>query len=180
MRNLLLLGLLWVGVPSTAAADDHCAENLDFELRRLDGSETVRLCEAFGDRVVLIVNTASRCAYTGQYEGLEALHARYSERGLVVAGFPSDDFGQEPGSEAQILNFCHATYDVRFPMFEKVRVRAGQAHPLFDQLAAEAGGYPDWNFNKYLLDRQGRVVARYRSATDPLGETLIEAIEGLL
>ncbi|HSO82911.1 glutathione peroxidase [Thiocapsa sp.] len=164
-----------------AAASAACAPALDFEMRRLAGDETVRLCDAYQGKVILAVNTASKCGYTGQYEGLEALYREYGERGLVVLGFPSNDFAnQEPGTEKEIQDFCRLTYSVEFPMFEKVQVRKGDAAPFFSQLAAETGVYPDWNFYKYLIDRDGKVVEVFPSRTGPESKTMIEAIERLL
>jgi len=154
---------------------------LDFDARRLGGEETVNLKEAYGGKVVLIVNTASKCAFTGQYEGLEALYAKYRDRGLVVLGFPSNDFGaQEPGTEAQIKDFCRLTYSVKFPMFAKTGVRKGKADPLFQALAEAAGRYPKWNFHKYLIGRDGRLVDNYLSFTSPQSSTIVNAVEELL
>ncbi len=158
-----------------------CAPALDFEVRRLAGDETVRLCDAYAGKVVLVVNTASRCGFTGQYEALEALYARYRERGFVVLGFPSNDFAnQEPGSEEEIRRFCRLTYSVEFPMFEKVHVRKGRATPLFQYLAEQTGAYPRWNFYKYLIDREGNVVDYYASITGPESKKIVGAIERLL
>jgi glutathione peroxidase len=131
--------------------------------------------------VVLVVNTASKCAFTDQYEGLEALYRRYKDQGFVVLGFPSNDFGnQEPGSEEQIKKFCRLTYSVEFPMFEKVSVKEGAATPLFQRLAEGAGAYPKWNFYKYLVDRDGRVVDSFSSFIAPESPKLVSAIERLL
>ena len=166
----------WVG--AAASQSDHL---LNHEVRRLNSVETVNLQAAYGGKVVLVVNTASKCAFTGQYEGLEALYARYRDRGLVVLGFPSNDFGgQEPGSEQQIRDFCRLTYSVRFPMFAKTRVSEGKADALFTRLAESAGRYPMWNFHKYLIGRDGRLVGDYPSVTAPQSDTLISAIEGQL
>lgn len=154
---------------------------LDHDVRRLGNDEIVNLRQAYAGKVVLVVNTASRCAYTGQYEGLEALYAKYRDRGLVVLGFPSNDFGnQEPGTEKQIQDFCRLTYGVKFPMFAKTRVKQGDADPLFKGLAEAGGGYPRWNFHKYLLDREGRMVEAFPSRVSPQSGTLIEAVERLL
>jgi len=174
-----MFGLLSSGQAKTAAdADNHA---LDHEVRRLNSSETVNLSEAYAGKVVLVVNTASKCAFTGQYEGLEALYATYRDRGLVVIGFPSNDFGgQEPGSEERIQEFCRLTYSVRFPMFAKTSVKKGQAAPLFEGLATAAGRYPKWNFHKYLIDRDGNVVDDFLSWTSPQSSTVIESIEELL
>jgi glutathione peroxidase len=175
---LTLGGLAYGGVASGA---DSCPAVLDFEKRRLAGDEVVRLCDAYAGQVILVVNTASKCAFTGQYEGLEALYRRYKDRGFVVLGFPSNDFGnQEPGTEQQIQQFCRLTYSVEFPMFEKTRVKKGVADPMFELLAQEAGAYPKWNFYKYLIDRNGKVVDYFSSVTSPESNKVVSAIEGLL
>lgn len=154
---------------------------LDFEVRRLGSDETLNLKDAYGGKVILIVNTASKCAFTGQYEGLEALYAKYRDRGLVVLGFPSNDFGgQEPGTETQIRDFCRLTYSIKFPMFAKTQVKKGKADPLFQALAEAAGRYPKWNFHKYLIGRDGRLVDNYLSFTSPQSETIVNAVEELL
>ncbi len=166
---------------SAAAASADCPAALDFHQRPLMGDKPVHLCEAFRGQVVLVVNTASKCAYTPQYEGLEDVYARYRERGLVVAGFPSNDFGsQEPGSEKQVRDFCRLTYGVQFPMFAKTRVLGPDAEPFYRYLADVTGDTPRWNFHKYLLDREGRVVASFPSQVGPNDERLITAIETLL
>ena len=157
------------------------ASLLDYDTRRLGSDERVNLANEYVGKVVLVVNTASRCAFTGQYEGLETLYAKYRDRGLIVLGFPSNDFGgQEPDGEKRIKDFCRLTYSIRFPMFAKTRVRKGQADPFFDRLAVAAGRYPKWNFHKYLLDRDGQVVDDYLSFTSPRRGTLVKAIESLL
>jgi glutathione peroxidase len=148
-------------------------------MRRLAGDEVVKLCEAYRGKVVLIVNTASKCAYTDQYAGLEALYERYRDRGLVVLGFPSNDYGgQEPGTEKQIKTFCRLTYSVKFPMFEKTHAREDLADPLYRKLGSLAGEYPRWNFHKYLLDRDGKLVGSFPSAVRP--DSLVGRIESLL
>ncbi|KAA6181894.1 glutathione peroxidase [Thiohalocapsa marina] len=173
---LLIGGLL---MSDNAAAN--CAPALDFEYRRLAGDETVRLCDAYQGKVILVVNTASKCGFTGQYEALESLHETYGDRGLVVLGFPSNDFGnQEPGTEEQIQSFCRLTYSVKFPMFEKTHVKKGLADPFFDYLAQQTGAYPKWNFYKYLIDRDGNVVDYYTSVTSPKSGKVVSAIESLL
>lgn len=135
---------------------------------------------------VLAVNVASKCGLTPQYEGLERLAQAYSERGLIVAGFPCNQFGgQEPGSEEEIAEFCSATYGVSFPMFQKVDVNGPQRHPLFDVLtqasdSAGESGDVAWNFEKFLIDGNGDVVARFRPRTEPEDPTVISAIEQLL
>jgi glutathione peroxidase len=176
---VLLLGLL--AGASVHAGASGCPESLDFHMRPLADDESVHLCDLLGDKVVLVVNTASRCAYTPQYDGLEKLYQRYMDRGLVVVGFPSNDFaGQEPGAEKQIRDFCRLTYNVRFPMFEKVQVKGDAADPFYQYLARAAGEQPRWNFHKYLLDRNGRVVASFPSQVEPEDERLVGMIERLL
>jgi glutathione peroxidase len=180
MRLFMLLALIGGLAMSTTAAAT-CAPALDFEMRRLAGDESVRLCDAYQGKVVLMVNTASKCGFTGQYEGLEALYDKYRDRGLVVLGFPSNDFGnQEPGTEAQIQEFCRLTYSVQFPMFEKVHVKKGNADPLYQYLAQQTGVYPKWNFYKYLIDREGKVVDYFSSITSPESKKMVQAIERLL
>lgn len=177
---LALLMLSYSGFCVSADADA-CPEALDYHKRPLASAEPVHLCETMRDKVVLVVNTASRCAYTPQYEGLENLYRRYRDRGLIVAGFPSNDFaGQEPGTEKQIKDFCRLTYSVDFPMFEKVRVKAEPVDPFYQHLARVSGEKPRWNFHKYLLDREGRVVASFPSQVPPEDKRLVGIIEDLL
>ena len=144
---------------------------------RLQDEQPQSLCQYAG-KVLLIVNTASRCGFTPQYEGLEALHARYSTRGLVVMGFPANDFRQETGGREQIAQLCFDTYGV--PMFTKTVVTGPNANPLHDALAKATGEAPAWNFHKYLVDRQGRPVASFPSKVRPDDPKLVAAIERLL
>ena len=142
----------------------------DIPVTTLDGRETT-LAEHRG-KVLLVVNVASRCGFTGQYAGLEDLYRRYKDRGLVVLGFPCNQFlGQEPGTEAEIGAFCSRTFDVTFPLFAKVNVNGADAHPLYRHLKAARrgwfGGAIKWNFTKFLVDREGNVVKRYGTATRP-------------
>ena len=158
-----------------------CPETLDFEVRKLASDEKVRLCDEYRGKVVLVVNTASKCAFTGQYEGLEKLYADYKDKGLVVLGFPSNDFGgQEPGSEEKIQEFCRLTYSVRFPMFEKMHAKKDVADPLYRKLGEMSGSYPRWNFHKYLIDKNGNLAGSYSSFTKPQSGKLVRAIEKLL
>lgn len=181
LQGALLLAFLLVLASPAAPAADACPPALAFDKRTLAGEETVNLCERYLGRVVLVVNTASKCGFTYQYEGLESLYERYRERGLVVLGFPSNDFaGQEPGSEEQIAEFCRSTYGVRFPMFEKTRAAEADADPFYRVLAGLAGEYPGWNFHKYLLDRDGNLVRSFPTRVDPQSAEVIMAIEALL
>lgn len=179
-RALLLAGACaTLPAPAWAADTAGCPELLRHSFDRLQDEQPQSLCQYAG-KVLLIVNTASRCGYTPQYEGLEALHARYSARGLVVMGFPSNDFRQEAGDREQIAQLCFDTYGVRFPMFMKTVVTGPQANPLHAALARATGEAPGWNFHKYLVDRQGRPVASFPSAVRPNDPKLIAAIERLL
>ena len=151
---------------------------LDRDFRKLAGKETVNLAQAYGGQVLLVVNTASKCGFTPQYEGLEAMYAKYKDQGFAVLGFPSNDFmGQEPGSEEEIQEFCTLTYGVKFPMFEKVSVVGENATPLYKAMAQATGTAPGWNFHKYLISRDGRVVAQFPSKTKPDDPALVAAIE---
>lgn len=163
------------------ASDLQKPVSLDFELRTLNEDRIVNLGEEYKGKVILIVNTASKCAFTGQYEGLEALYETYKADGLVVLGFPSNDFAnQEPGTEKQIQDFCRSTYGVRFPMFQKSRVTRNNADPLFRELGEAAGEYPRWNFHKYLIDREDNLVGSYGSLTSPESGKLAKKIKSLL
>jgi glutathione peroxidase len=154
-----------------------CPALLDRKAPRLQDGAPQDLCR-FAGKVVLIVNTASYCSSTPQYEGLETLHKRYSGRGLVVLGFPSNDFGQqEPGSAKQIADVCFNTYGVAFPMFAKTVVVGPGADPLFAELARASGSPPKWNFHKWLVGRDGRIIAAYPSAVSPLDPVLIRDVE---
>lgn len=151
---------------------------LDVAYRTLAGKDSVNLGERYAGQVLLVVNTASKCGLTPQYEGLEALHQQYAGRGFALLGFPSNDFmGQEPGSEDEIQEFCTLTYGVKFPMFEKVSVKGRDATPLYRSLAEATGVQPGWNFHKYLIGRNGQVVASFPSRMKPDDEALVTAIE---
>jgi glutathione peroxidase len=130
--------------------------------------------------VVLVVNTASFCGFTSQYKGLETLNTQYKDRGLVVLGFPSNDFSQEKGSNKDIAAFCESTFGVKFPMFTKTQVTGDGAAPLFKQLTAQTGQKPRWNFHKYLIGRDGKVLDQYSSMTGPESKTLLSAIDTAL
>jgi glutathione peroxidase len=162
-----------------AAEAAACPPILDRKLLNLQ-DEPVSLC-GFHGKVLLVVNTASQCGYTPQYEGLEKLYRRYRDRGLVVLGFPANDFGgQEPGSNGQIAQFCQVNYGVTFPMFAKTAVVGANANPLFRDLESRTGKRPRWNFHKYLVDRSGQPVAAFGSAVEPLDPRLTTEIERLL
>ncbi len=154
---------------------------LDQNYRELAGKRVVNLQKAYAGQVLLVVNTASKCGFTPQYEALEAMHAKYKDRGFAVLGFPSNDFmGQEPGTEKQIQEFCKLTYGVKFPMFEKVHVKGNETTPFYRELAAATGQAPAWNFHKYLIDRNGKVVASYGSRTTPTDPDFVAKVEALI
>ena len=173
---LLAFFLTWT---NSALASPSCPPLLDHSLSRLQDEQPQNLCQ-FSGKVVLAVNTASTCGYTPQYAGLQKLHERYAAQGLVILGFPSEDFRQEPKSNQDIAAFCFDTYGVRFPMFAKSGVVGAGANPFFASLARQTGEAPRWNFHKFLLDRAGRPAASFASAVDPLDRRLTRRIEQLL
>lgn len=182
LSALAAAALAWAGpVPAAAPAATAqpaaaCPALLQHTFPRLQDEKPQSLCQYSG-HVLLVVNTASFCGFTPQYEGLEKLYARYRERGLVVLGFPSNDFAQESGSNKEIADFCENTFGVKFPMFGKSAVRGGDANPLFRQLAQQTGRAPLWNFHKYLIGRDGKVVASYGSRTTPDDPELLRTLE---
>ena len=184
IKYLYLIVIIFnIALPASTLADEQtdCPETLNYSKRSLAGEININLCKEYLGKVVIVVNTASKCGYTYQYEGLEALYRKYKDKGLVVIGFPSNDFGgQEPGTEKQIQDFCRLTYGVEFPMFEKTSVSKYNADPIYQTLARISGEYPQWNFHKYILDRNGKLVASFNSKVEPQGGRMIKTIEGLL
>lgn len=177
MRSVLGVFLLMT-LSMSASANESL---LDQDFRRLASDETINLSDAYGGKVLLIVNTASKCGNTPQYDGLEALYQEYGDDGFVVLGFPSNDFlGQEPGTEEEIQEFCRLTYKVKFPMFEKVTVKEGDAHPFYKKLAVKAGTYPTWNFHKFLIGRDGKLISEFSPRTQPDDGDLVAAIKAAL
>ncbi|WP_343638112.1 glutathione peroxidase [Roseateles sp.] len=165
-----------------AAASASCPDLLNRSMPRLQDEKPQALCQYAG-KVVLVVNTASFCGYTPQYKALEAISARYADKGLVVLGFPSGDFGnQEYGSNKEIAEFCENTFNVKFPMFSKSSVAAGKAdlNPLFADLAKRTGQTPKWNFHKYLISRDGKQVMSFASGVSPDSAPFTQALEKLL
>ncbi len=157
---------------------------LDFTMKDIDGKD-VKL-DTYKGKVVMIVNTASKCGLTPQYEGLQALYDKYKDKGLVILGFPANNFmGQEPGTEAEIKEFCTLKYKVTFPMFAKISVKGEDQHPLYNFLTNKAttpdfAGDISWNFNKFVIDRTGKVVARFGSQDAPQAENVVTAVEKYL
>jgi len=179
-RLIVSLAFLFGAAAVPAGAQTPCPPLLDAALPTLTDDKPESICQYKG-KVLLIVNTASQCGYTPQYEGLEKLYKRYKDKGLVVLGFPSNDFGgQEPGSNKEIAKFCEANYGVSFPMFTKTGVARGAVNPLYEKLAKSTGARPGWNFHKYLVDRRGAKAWSYDTATEPDDRKLVKEIERLL
>jgi glutathione peroxidase len=155
---------------------------LDFTMKRIDGTE--QALADYQGKVLLLVNVASECGYTPQYEGLQALYTRFQSKGFEVLGFPANNFGaQEPGTDEQIAVFCRASYGVSFPMFSKISVKGGDMHPLYQEITSApppVGGDVTWNFQKYLVDREGNVVEKFMPGTEPDDPKLVSRIEQLL
>lgn len=162
--------------PPAPADTAACPPILQHTFARLQDEKPQPLCQYAG-KVVLVVNTASFCGFTPQYRGLEELDRKYRSRGLVVLGFPSNDFSQESGTNKEIADFCESTFGVKFPMFAKSSVRGAEANPLFKQLAAQTGTTPKWNFYKYLIGRDGKVIASYSSVTTPSNGKFVADLE---
>ncbi len=159
-----------------------CSPLLDHSVRRLAENQIDRLCEVYKDQVVMIVNTASMCGFTSQFEGLEALYSQYKDQGFTVLGFPSADFGnQEYAKEEDSAEFCRLTYGVQFPMYATTHAKKGKAGPLFRALAEAAGGrYPKWNFHKYIIGRNGELISSFSSFTGPNSRRIQNTIEAAL
>ena len=177
----VLTACLSLGVwPASANAKAVCPVILQKTFNRLQDDVPRNLCQYTG-KVILVVNTASYCGFTNQYQGLEKLYAERSAQGLVVLGFPSNDFGkQEPGDGKQIADFCFNTYGVKFPMFEKSSVKGPNANALYKHLFQATGVAPQWNFHKYLVDRTGKVVNSYDSVITPDNSRLMSDINKAL
>jgi glutathione peroxidase len=182
LKFLLTSAALVVGFYSVAAAhaatpeSSACPTLLQQNVLRLQDEKPQSLCQYAG-KVVVVVNTASFCGFTSQYEGLEALHTKYKDQGLVVLGFPSNDFSQETGSNKEIAEFCENTFGVKFPMFTKTSVSGKDASPLFKQLSAKTGTSPKWNFYKYVISRNGQNVESFNSMADPKSKSFVREIE---
>jgi glutathione peroxidase len=178
IRLFWLWALLSAFLPGASFAAN-CPAVLKHTFNRLQDEAPQDLCQYAG-KVTLVVNTASYCGFTSQYEGLEKLYAKYKDKGLVVLGFPSNDFSQEPEGNKKIADFCYNTYGVKFPMFSKSSVRGNEANPLFAALQKAGAKEPGWNFFKYLIDRDGKLVASYGSMTRPDDKAFVSALEKAL
>ena len=173
----LALAAMLTVAPVSLAAD--CPAFLDHDFKKLQSSQSINLCTEFAGRPLLVVNTASHCGYTPQFKGLEALHRKYQARGLVVVGFPSDDFNQEAKSEAKTADVCYVNYGVTFTMLAPSSVTGAKGNPVFRELNRRAGE-PSWNFNKYLVSADGKLVQRFDSDVTPDSPQLTRAVEQLL
>lgn len=177
--SLFLFGML-AGIQAHAqTVSPTCPDTLNHSATRLQDEAPQNLCQYAG-KVILVVNTASYCGYTVQYEGLEKLYAQYKDKGFVVLGFASNDFQQEPGANKEIADFCHNTYGVKFPMFAKTSVTGANANAFYQSLFKGGAQQPKWNFHKILLDRNGKVAGSYASKITPDNKTLVGDIEKAL
>ena len=174
MNKFCTFGLLLFSINAFS-----CSDLLDTDMRILDSAETKNLCEYEG-KALLVVNVASRCGYTYQYAGLQKLYESYKDQDFLVIGIPSRDFLQEYSDESDVAEFCSTEYGVDFPMFSTVKVRGKKAHPFYKKLTAETGVTPSWNFNKYLISKDGKVISTYGSKVKPDSQELIAAIESIL
>ena len=175
-----LIALISLLAAPSASAASNCSPLLSHTFPRLQDEAPQNLCQYQG-KVILVVNTASFCGFTDQYEGLEKIYAKYKDQGFVVLGFPTNDFGkQEPGNNKEIAEFCHNTYGVKFPMFAKTTLTGPDSNPLFKNLIEKTGTKPRWNFYKYMIDRQGNPVDSFNSMTSPSNKKITTLIEKLL
>jgi glutathione peroxidase len=173
---LILGSALLTGSPAMSA---DCPAFLNHEFTKLHSSQKLNLCAAYAGKPLLVVNTASHCGYTRQFKGLEALHRKYRERGLVVIGFPSDDFNQEAADQAETADVCYVNYGVTFTMLAPSAVTGAAANPVFKELSRQSQ-QPGWNFNKYLVKPDGTVAKYFVSSVEPDAQELEQAIETLL
>lgn len=178
MKRLFLLPLL-ASVAGPALATE-CGPLLQHSMQQLRSKETIDLCQRFAGKPLVVVNTASHCGFTPQFKGLEALYQRYKDQGLEVLGVPSDDFKQEADDNAETAKVCYVNYGVTFAMTQPQHVTGDEATPLYRDLIAQSGQSPRWNFYKYVVDRQGKVIAHFSSLTKPDDEDLVKAVEQAL
>lgn len=176
----IISAILLLILSASSLAVEQCPDVLKHVKRKLNSQETVNLCEAYNGKAVLFVNTASKCGFTPQFEGLEKLYSEYKDQGLVILGFPSDSFRQEHSDESKTAAVCELTYGVNFPMFEPLEVKGADADPLFVQLKRKTGKAPSWNFNKFLMNKSGDVFTHFGSRVKPDDEKFIAGIKEAL
>jgi glutathione peroxidase len=179
LHRFSLLLTASISLAAITASATECPAYLNQTFQKLHSSETINLCEAYAGKPLLIVNTASHCGYTPQFKGLQALHEKYRDRGLVVIGFPSDDFNQEAKDDAETAGICYQNYGVKFTMLQASSVKGGKANPVFKELAKQTTA-PSWNFNKYVVAADGKVIEHFGSGTTPTSASLQNAIEKVL
>ncbi|GLP95522.1 glutathione peroxidase [Paraferrimonas sedimenticola] len=179
MKTLSLLALT-LGLASTSAIASECAEVFNTEYPKLHSNKTIDMCAETAGKAVLVVNTASHCGFTPQFKELQAVYSQYKDKGLTVVGFPSDDFFQEDDDQAKTAEVCYINYGVKFAMTQPVAVRGSDAIPLFKNLADQADDAPNWNFHKYLVDQNGKVIGSWGSRTKPDSDEIISAIENTI
>jgi glutathione peroxidase len=180
MKPYLLAASLVFAVLAGPVAAEQCPALLQHELPKLRSKDTIDMCQQFKGKALVVVNTASFCGFAPQFKGLEALYQRYKYQGLAVLGVPSDDFFQESDSAAETAKVCYVDYGVTFPMTQTQPVRGSDATPLFKELAEQAGRAPLWNFYKYVIDRNGKVVDYFSSKVEPDDPELVAAVEKAL
>ncbi len=179
MKTLLPSLTLLVSLVAAPLASAACPDYMQGDYRKLHSKDSVNLCELMENKTLLVVNTASHCGFTSQFKGLEALHKKYKDQGLVVVGFASDDFKQEDASEEKAAEICYLNYGVTFTMLSPTSVTGEKANPFFKALAAQSE-QPKWNFNKYLVGKDGKVIQHFGSMTKPDSPALAKAIETAL
>ena len=180
VRGLFALTALSFALFSAPSMANECPSVLKFMKRKLNSQETVNLCNEYAGKTLLIVNTASYCGFTPQFESLETLYSDYKDKDFVVLGFPSHDFNQEDNDEGKTAELCELTYGVKFPMFEPTSVKGDDADPMYRMLKAATGKAPSWNFNKYLVNSTGTKITHYPSSTKPTDAAFIADVEALL
>ena len=180
MKTLLSAVALTAAMLAAPAMANQCGDILGHSMQQLNTRESVDLCDTFKGKTLLVVNTASKCGFTPQFDALEALYEKYKDQGLVVLGFPSDSFKQEYDDAEKTAEVCYLTYGVKFPMFASSKVKGNDANPIFKALIAKTGETPSWNFNKYLVSADEQSVVHFGSRTKPDDKDFISAIESML